>query len=400
MRRFVLILFIILPIWLSGQKKQDTTVVYKNSVEQMLENDGKLQLGGYGEVHFNKPYFKNLYKASQLDVHRLVLFYGYNFSHHTQFVSEIEFEYAKELWIEQAFLQHRLNKYLNLRAGLLLIPMGIINETHEPVTFNGVERPVIDNKISLSTWREIGTGFWGSFLPFKIKYQIYITGGLNGYDGKAVFNGANPLRDGRQKGSKAYTYSPALSSRIEYFGFKNLHTGISFYSGNSQSKLYSDLNKDSLRLKKTADSSVIGIRMIGADFRYFIKGFQLRGQFYFINLSNTDQYNTFRQSGNTFNNLGKQIIGYYLEAGYNVLRPFPDIEYSLIPFFRYEFYNLHHQVEKPVVADKSLMNTILTAGISFRLNDHAIIKSDFQWIKPANVHFWQKYLNFGFGVTF
>src|SRR3989339_129754 len=147
-----------------AQGQDSTGTEYLNSAGIMLNNDGKLNIGGYGEVHYNQP-LKNYQKdLGTLDVHRIVMFLGYNFSKKTQFVSEIEFEYAKEVWIEQAFLQHRINNFINFRAGLLLVPMGIINEYHEPTTFNGVERPVIDNKLSLSTWREVGFGLSGNIL--------------------------------------------------------------------------------------------------------------------------------------------------------------------------------------------------------------------------------------------
>ena len=77
-------------------------------------------------MHFNQPMNKGVKENGTLDLHRLVLFVGYNFTEKTQFISEIEFEYAKELWVEQAYLQHRLNKYINIKAGLILVPMGII----------------------------------------------------------------------------------------------------------------------------------------------------------------------------------------------------------------------------------------------------------------------------------
>ena len=236
------------------------------------------------------------------------MFLGYNFSKKTQFVSEIEFEYAKEVWIEQAFLQHRINNFINFRAGLLLVPMGIINEYHEPTTFNGVERPVIDNKLSLSTWREVGFGLSGNILPATLKYQVYAFGGLNGYDTKAIFNGSAGLREGRQKGSKAYVSSPAVTGKIEFYGIKNLNIGLSGYLSKSQSRLFGKLQDDDTNQKLKADSSVVGIAMVGADARFRLKGVEMRGQVYYTSLSNTEQYNTFTRTGTANNDLGKSMI--------------------------------------------------------------------------------------------
>lgn len=385
---------------IQAQEPDSTGSKYQNSAELMLNDNTGLNIGGYGEVHFNKPFARDQKDLSALDVHRLVMFLGYNFSSKTQFVSEIEFEYAKELWVEQAFLQHRINRHVNFRAGLMLVPMGIINEYHEPNTFNGVERPVIDNRISLSTWREVGLGFSGNILPITMKYQLYAVGGLNGYDTKGIFTGSSGLREGRQKGSKAYASSPALTGKVEYYGIKNLNIGLSGYYGKSQSKLYSKLPKDNEALTARADSSVVGISMIGADARYRLSGLELRGQVYYTSITNTEQYNDFTGTVTGNNDLGKSMLGYYAEAGYNVFRPFSGVDQELIPFVRYEFYDMHNSVEGDTDKNLNYQNTIITAGLTFKLNQKAVIKTDVQFTKPASSDMYNKVFNAGIGVMF
>jgi hypothetical protein len=336
-----------------------------------------------------------------LDAHRLVMFLGYNFSDKTQFVSEIEFEYAKELWVEQMFLQHKLNKYINFRAGILLIPMGIINEYHEPTTFNGVERPVIDNKISPSTWREIGLGFTGNVLQTKTKYQLYLVNGFNGYDGgAALFSGSKTLREGRQKGSKAYISKPAFTGKIEFYGIRNLNVGISGYFGKSDSKLYNKLNKQNTLLTQKADSSVVGIAMLGADARFSIKGIKLTGQFYFTSISNTKEYNTFSSKNGVANDLGSAMIGSYAEIGYNVFRSFRNIKSELMPFVRYEVYDTHHEFENPVQKNKAYYNTVITTGLTYSLTKGAVLKADIQFLKSKVDTGFSKVFNAGFGIMF
>ncbi|MHC1733898.1 MAG: hypothetical protein AB9888_17945 [Bacteroidales bacterium] len=385
---------------IQAQEPDSTGSKYLNSAEMMLSDNTGLNIGGYGEVHFNKPFARDQKDLSALDVHRLVMFLGYNFSSKTQFVSEIEFEYAKELWVEQAFLQHRINRHVNFRAGLMLVPMGIINEYHEPNTFNGVERPVIDNRISLSTWREVGLGFSGNILPITMKYQLYAVGGLNGYDTKGIFTGSSGLREGRQKGSKAYASSPALTGKVEYYGIKNLNIGLSGYFGKSQSKLYSKLPKDNEALTARADSSVVGISMIGADARYRLSGLELRGQVYYTSITNTEQYNDFTGTVTGNNDLGKSMLGYYAEAGYNVFRPFSGVDQELIPFVRYEFYDMHNSVEGDTDKNLNYQNTIITAGLTFKLNQKSVIKTDVQFTKPASSDMYNKVFNAGIGVMF
>jgi hypothetical protein len=383
-----------------AQEPDTTGSEYINSAGLMLSEKSGLNIGGYGEVHFNQPLTKGQENLSTLDVHRLVMFLGYNFSSKTQFVSEIEFEYAKELWVEQAFLQHKINRYMNFRAGLLLVPMGIINDYHEPTTFNGVERPVIDNRISLSTWREVGLGLSGNILPLTMKYQLYAVGGLNGYDTKGIFTGSSGLREGRQKGSKAYASSPALTGKVEYYGIKNLNIGLSGYLGKSQSKLYSKLPKDNETLTARADSSAVGISMIGADARYRLSGVELRGQVYYTSITNTEQYNDFTSTGTGQNDLGKSMLGYYAEAGYNVFRSFSGMEQELIPFVRYEFYDMHNSVAAETAKNLDYKNTIITAGLTFKLTQKAVIKTDVQFTKAASADLFNKVFNAGVGVMF
>ena len=401
MKRLILATTIaFMATFLNAQTQDSTSNYYQNTAEQFISNNGKLNIGGYGEVHFNQPYDKDVSQLGTVDVHRIVMFLGYNFNAKTQFVTEIEFEHADELWVEQAFLQHKLHKYVNLRAGLLLVPMGIINEYHEPTTFNGVERPTIDSKLSPSTWREIGFGLSGTILPVSLKYQAYLMSGLYGYDTKGVFSGSNGIRNGRQKGAKAYVTSPAFAGKVEYFGIKNLNVGISGYVGKSQSKLFSKLHNDSTALIAQADSSVVGISMIGADFRYAIKGIELRGQLYFTNISNTEQYNVFTQVDNQNNNLGSQMLGYYAEVGYDVLRKINNNELELKPFVRYEFYNMHHAVSNTTTQNDALKTTQITTGLTFKLNKHACLKSDIQFTKSEASSEWSKIINAGIGVTF
>jgi len=130
-------------------------------------------LGGYGEILYNQPDNAN----GELDVQRLVLLFGYKFNERVQFITEIEFEHVKEVYVEQAFINYNLTDGSNLRAGLMLVPMGIVNEFHEPTTFNGVERPSLDNAIVPTTWREIGIGASGRWDALALRYQAYIFNG-------------------------------------------------------------------------------------------------------------------------------------------------------------------------------------------------------------------------------
>jgi len=401
MKKIILFGLLLSVLTLRAQEVDSINTYYTNSVGKMLNDKPGLGIGGYGEVHYNQPLNKDIKDLGTLDVHRLVMFLGYNFSNKTQFVSEIEFEYAKELWVEQMFLQHKINKYVNFRAGLLLIPMGIINEYHEPTTFNGVERPTIDNKIAPSTWREIGLGFSGNIFQTKTKYQLYVVNGLNGYDATGgLFSGSKTLREGRQKGSKAYISSPNITGKVEFYGVKNMNIGLSGYFGKSQSRLYNNLQKDNTSLNQKADSSVVNISMIGADVRYNLNGIRFTGQFYYTILGNTDQYNKLTSKNGKTNDLGSSMLGYYTEIGYNVFQSAPNIKTELMPFVRYEVYNTHNSVENTIVKNDTYYNTIITTGLTYTLTKGAVLKADIQFSKSKTDEKYSKILNAGFGLMF
>ncbi|MDI3526956.1 MAG: hypothetical protein PWR03_1139 [Tenuifilum sp.] len=399
MKRLLLLFFIGTSLWANAQT--DSTGYSLNTVSKMLKGKPGLQIGGYGEVHYNQPIESNTYKLGTVDAHRLIMFLGYNFSEKTQFISEIEFEHADEIWVEQMFIQHKLNKSINLRAGVLIIPMGIINEYHEPTAFNGVERPTIDSKINPSTWREVGFGVQGNIFKAKTRYQLYVVNGLNGYDDTGgLFSGSSGLRSGRQKASKAYVHSPAFTGKIEYYGLKNLNIGVSGYFGKSNSKLFADIDKNDNQMVNKADSSTVGISMLGFDARYTLNSLILKGQAYIVSLSNTEEYNKFTGTPTTPNDLGNKMLGYYVELGYDVFKSSSKNRMRLIPFVRYEQYDTHFSTDNSITKNDSYNNTIITTGISYFLTNGVVLKSDVQFMKSSNADKYSKIINAGFGFNF
>jgi hypothetical protein len=383
---------------LIAQSETTPANLYINSAEKMLQTNGNLKIGGYGEVHYNQPVSSDVRKNGTLDVHRVIMMLGYQFNENVQFVSELEFEHVSEVYVEQAFLQYRLNNSVNFRGGLLLTPMGIINEYHEPTTFNGVERPQIDNAISPTTWREIGFGITGVLLPVSMRYQAYLMNGFNGFNGQARIGGANGFRGGRQKGAESYISSPNFSTKVEYFGFRGLNIGLSGYFGDTQSTLYNNLDKNDEAALAKADSSVVGISMFGADARYTYKGLKITGQLYYTQVSNTEEFNAFTKNKGG-GNLGSSMYGYYIDLGYNVLRSVKT-EKQLIPFVRYSNYDTHYTVSENITDNPAYQKNVVTTGLSFFLTSGAVVKADMQFVKTGASDKYAKTLNAGFGVMF
>ena len=359
----------------------------QNAAQRLLSgNYGKaVTVGAYGEITYNQPEGDN----GELDVQRLVLLFGYKFNDKTQFVTELEIEHVEEVFVEQAFVNYAVGDNISLRGGLMLVPMGIINEYHEPTTFNGVERPAVDNAIVPTTWREIGVGVTGRFSEASIGYQAYIFNGFKSTvneDGEVTgfLKGCNGLRGGRQKGIKSTVDSPTFSMKIEYYGFLGLRLGLSGYFGKTQA---ADDVED-------IEGANIGISMVGFDARYAFQRFTARGQFIYASLSDTEAYNTLVDS-----DLGSAMMGYYGEIAYNLL-PISK-QQRLFAFVRYENYDTHADTDGSLMRNDAYNRTDLTTGLSYHIAPGVVLKGDYQFrdnnLSNGNV---DNRLNFGIGVWF
>ncbi len=197
-----------------------------NQLADKVENNNSVTsqttLGGYGELHYTNLSNGKGSNKKELDLHRFVLFINHEFNERTRFFSEFEIEHAAagtgksgEVAVEQAYVQFDLNDNIQLNAGVLLVPVGIINETHEPPTFYGVERNPVEKYIIPTTWSEGGvmlSGQQGS----GFSYNIALTSGLN------VDPVSLSLRSGRQNSSQANANNLAVTARIKYTGIRGL----------------------------------------------------------------------------------------------------------------------------------------------------------------------------------
>lgn len=370
------------PDSLSANQQQE------NSAQRILSGNisSGVTVGGYGEIMYNQPEGDN----GELDVQRLVLLFGYKFSDKVQFVTEVEFEHVSEVYVEQAFLQYSLSDNVNLRGGLMLVPMGIINEYHEPTTFNGVERPSMDKSIVPTTWREIGIGVAGKMDEASLRYQAYIFNGFASVNGSKVLGGKDGLRNGRQKGIKSTVDSPNFSAKIDYYGLPGLRLGLSGYVGRSQSE-------DDVEI---LEGSSVGISMVGLDARYAFKRFAARGQFVYSDLTDTEAYNElyYDLEANPTQGLGNAMQGWYLEAAYNLL-PLNNKQ-QLYAFARYEDYDTNASVSGDLLVNDAYNRSDWTLGLSYKIAPGAVLKADYQIKDDATNANLANQLNFGIGVWF
>lgn len=198
-----------------------------NQVEENSENTSATSVGGYGELHYNNLSNGQGVDKKELDLHRFVLFVNHEFNDDIRFFSEFEIEHdvagnnaAGAVEVEQAYLQFDLNDNTRVNAGVFLIPVGILNDTHEPTTFYGVERNPVEKNIIPTTWWEGGAMLSGTSSS-GFSYDIAIHSGLNVESDPTNSKFAN-LRSGRQKTSAAAADNLAATARVKYTGIRGL----------------------------------------------------------------------------------------------------------------------------------------------------------------------------------
>ena len=384
------IFFLMLSYGFSQTKNDSITLIPQtqlNAAQRLLSGNygSAVTVGAYGEMLYNQPEGDN----GELDIQRLVLLLGYRFNNKTQFVTEIEFEHVNEVFVEQAFVNYVVGSNVSLRGGLMLVPMGIVNEFHEPTTFNGTERPAMDNVIVPTTWREIGIGVAGRINDISLGYQAYIFNGFksteaDGEGGVSGFlKGSNGLRSGRQKAIQSTVDSPTFSAKLDYYGVPGLRLGLSGYFGQTQAA--DDVEE--------IEGANIGISMIGLDARYAYQRFTARGQFIYASLSDTEAYNNL-----TGRDLGSALQGYYVEGAYNLL---PQAKkQKLFAFARYEKYNTHANTAGSLVQNDGYDKTDVTTGLTYHIAPGVVIKGDYQFRSNESATDTKDRLNFGIGVWF
>jgi hypothetical protein len=330
-----------------------------------------VSLAGYGEVTYqnfaketdsNKPSGK----IDEIDYLRHVVYVGYKFSDRILFNSEIEFEHASTgkkgtVSVEFGYVDAQITSALAARAGMVLVPVGIINEFHEPPTFYGSLRPETESAIIPTTWRTNGFGVVGS-TKSGFGYRLYLVEGLN-----ATGFSASGIRGGRQSGSQSLAEDMAVTGRVDYSGVAGLNLGASLYTGNSGQGL------------KSAAGSEIGGRVTlwAAHGIFARRGLELRGLLAQSAIGDVDSLNRVLKFTGS-NTIGKKQTGFYLTAAYDILPLFAKGTTStLLPFVQYEKLNTQSEVGSRFTANAANERTNLTYGVTFKPHPNVAFKLDY-----------------------
>lgn len=322
-----------------------------------------VSIGGYGESLYenyatDREDGMAAGRTDQWDALRAIVYVGYKFSDKVLFNSEIEIEHADEAFLEFAYIDYRFSDAVGARAGVVLLPMGLVNELHEPLLYLGTERPVTENRIIPTTWRENGVGLFGG--GDQIEWRAYVVNGMNG----EAISGTG-LRGGRQKASKALSEDLAFTGRVDFVGQPGLLFGASTYMGQTAQ------NRE---LAGTPVDGRVVVWDVHADYQR--RGWSLRA---LIAGASVDQAAEINQlNGLTgAEGVGSEMLGWYVEAGYDLLSQAAS-DHQLIPYVRHEQVDTQREVAAGFAADPANDLTVTSLGFAWKPVPQVVAKLGYQ----------------------
>ena len=393
----------------AGLATASAQTVAADSVMQHV-NGKRLSVGGYGEVAMSRNFYsdhvsrysladehKNDPSHGRFDIPHAVIYLGYDFGKGWTMGTEIEFEhggvgmaYEKEdeeggeweqevekggeVELEQFWIQKSFGHWANIKAGHIVVPVGLNNAYHEPLNFFTVYRPEGENTILPSTWHQTGVSFWGRTKGWR--YELQFLAGLNSDN----FTNTGWIKKGPgtpTEGEIATKYGTAL--RIDNYCIKGLRIGLSGYYGHAIGNSYPN-NKDG------AESKYKGVVAIGAiDFTYNNYNWIVRGQADYGYLSDAKQlkYFTNRLNGlSPFHHsafVSKNAFAYGIEAGYNIFSQIEKLRQSnqkMYLFGRYEHYNPYASKTKNTSYDYTNVQR-MAVGINYYPVKQIVVKAEY-----------------------
>lgn len=336
------------------------------SASKVYGREQGLSIGGYGEYLFEQ----RSGTTDRLDALRAILYVGYKFDEHWVLNTEIEIEHATtddssgttsssgEVSLEFGTLDYLHREEINARAGLLLLPVGLINEMHEPTTFLGAQRPEVERRILPTTWRAPGAGVFGDVGGFS--YRAY---GVSALDGERFDESG--LRGGRQNGNRTAADDFALAARLDWNDTPGLVAGASVYWG--------DTGQDGVDGGGNAIPS-LNTTIVDLHVDWKPGPFWFRALWASAWLDDTGDF--FASTGTP---LARRMDGFYVEGGFDVMTELaPESGHALYPFVRYEQIDTQAEMAAGVPSASGQDDEIWTFGLHWRPIPQIVVKADFQ----------------------
>ncbi|MBI2896869.1 MAG: hypothetical protein HYY06_25145 [Deltaproteobacteria bacterium] len=324
-----------------------------------------LSIGGYGELHFQGIVSdRSEGETNVFDIPRVVLYAGYKFTPKILVNIELEFEHAKDAEVEFAYLDFLLHDAVAVRAGLVLLPVGLVNELHEPPFFNGNLRPLVERRLIPTTWRELGVGLVGE--PIEgLDYRVYLVTGM-----RSTGFGPGGWAAGRQHARQAIGNDVAVVGRLDYEVVPELVVGASAYWGGA--------DQGELTVNDGGEVSV-DTAMFEAHARLRTRGFEMKALGAYGLVRNAAHVALKLDPEGTAT-IGSRLAGAYAEVSYDLVPLFaPDAPFSISPWARVEW--LDTELEVPELSgrpdDSSQNVTAVAVGIAAKPHTNVVLKAEY-----------------------
>jgi hypothetical protein len=370
-------IFITATIFLSLISITEVNAQYQTNAQKIVSSEDSLNSGtnqnktvisGYGDAFYQRDFNLAQSKAS---LERVVLFVGHRFNEKISLFTEMELENAVvagdeeggEISMEQAYLKFNLNAHQYFVAGLFIPRIGILNENHLPVNFNGVERPLVETFIIPATWRELGVGFYGSLNNLPLNYDVAIMNGLN----SANFEHGTGFRSGRAEGSNAFANNLAVTAAVQY-NISDFKFQVSGYAGGTVG--LNQRSADSLGLDNGAFGTPLYLGE--ADVQFAKNGVSAKALGAYVAYPDADKINVAYAK-----NMGSGMYGAYAEFGYDWLYHKQNTA-QFITFVRGEIFDLNASLpaEPKGIYDGTEKQTHIIAGFVYLPIPNVVIKAD------------------------
>ena len=223
----------------------------------------KAIVGGYFDIQY-RSHRKGVLEGygngttNGFDQQRFVPFIYADITEHVKFASELEIEHGirgtsdNEISLEFAHIDYLVNEPVNIRAGIVLIPIGKFNLLHDSPLNDLTDRPLVSQFVIPSTMSETGAGFYGTFYPgrtSKLDYELYVTTGPCGYnrDGSPRINEGSGTKNSRQRKCASddgldINNGKAVSGRVAFSPMLGVEIAGSSYYGNQSPTSYNPLS--------------------------------------------------------------------------------------------------------------------------------------------------------------
>lgn len=327
-------------------------------------------VSSYGEIGYSRP--THSAKDTSVDVQRAVIGVQHRFDDQTKMISEFEWEHAitsssdgGEAEVEQLWVEREFKADLRGRAGLFLMPVGLINQNHEPTAYYGVFRPDVDTKIIPSTWREVGIGLAGDIWN-GLNWDVALTTApnLTKWD-PASTEGRDrgPLQAIHGEGQFAAARDLGLVAALNWRTPGLLLGGAVVYDSIGQHQPEFQAN---------------GAKLLLLDLhgRYQIAGWDFAGELVRGTISNIDALNTSFINSPTANPtlVPHLFYGGYVQAAYTL---WSSGDYTLSPFARYEILNTGADYGALAVASQPT-ERVKTLGANLMIGEGVVLKADYR----------------------